>query len=121
MAISMSISRCASRRPSTPNRLRIAMMCSPMAGSTSLGTSVMPAWCPPARGSLLAAVVMTGPMAAPALQSPEIHRIVEVDVTESAPQQLQGVAGQRVGVLGVDAELLGHAGVSLAEAEGDDS
>src|SRR5256885_7020437 len=50
----------------------------------------------------------------------EIDRLVEVDVVERAPQQLQGVAGQRIRVLLGDAQLLGDAVMTLAEAECDD-
>src|SRR4051794_41222490 len=55
-----------------------------------------------------------GAVAAAALEAAEEDRVVEVDVTERAPQQLEGVAAERVCILGVDAELLGDARVTLA-------
>src|SRR3954447_20098983 len=74
--------------------------------------------CPTTRSD---ACVRTAPgaVAAAALEPAEEDRVVEVDVAERATQQLQRVAGERVGVLGVDAELLGDSGVPFAEPEGD--
>src|SRR3954471_16571620 len=59
----------------------------------------------------------TGAVTAPSLQPAVEDRVVEVDVAERAAQQLKRVAGQRVGVLLVDAELLGDSDMTLAEAE----
>src|SRR4051794_31712095 len=39
-----------------------------------------------------------GAVAAPALEAAEEHRVVEVDVPERGTEQLERVAGQRVGV-----------------------
>src|SRR4051812_16474209 len=54
-------------------------------------------------------------MAAAALQPAEEDRIVQVHVAERRTEQLEGVAGQGVGVLGGDAELVGHPCGTLAQ------
>ena len=53
-------------------------------------------------------------MSPAALEPAEERRVVEVDVTESPAQQLERVAGQRIGVVGVYAQLVGNAVVTFA-------
>src|SRR4051794_22925337 len=59
-------------------------------------------------------------VAAPAWQTAVVDRVVEIDVAQSTAEQLECVAGQRVGVLLVDAELLGHSAGPFGEPEGHD-
>src|SRR5947209_17806889 len=65
-------------------------------------------------------VGVAGAVAAPALEPAEVDRVVEVDVTEGAAEQLQRVARERVGVLLVDAQLLRHPARSLGEARSEE-
>src|SRR4051812_25807124 len=49
-----------------------------------------------------------------ALQSAEERRIIEIDVAERAAEQLECVAGEGIGVVRIDAELLGYSLVTFA-------
>src|SRR3954452_3963865 len=64
--------------------------------------------------------VAAGAVTAATLEAAEEDRVVEVDIAERSAQELQGVAGQGVRIVRVDAELFGDAGMTLAEPERDD-
>ena len=59
-------------------------------------------------------------MRSPARKSGEVCRFVDVELAKRPPKQLQCVAGQRVGVLWVEAQLDGHSDRTLVKAERDD-